>query len=90
MKKSKLSTLLEKANEHYPDRMLSQYVDLKTGESIADDEGDTLALFIAREIVSVCEEGHTLAENACNVYNALDVAITELRRVRDAMNEMIH
>ena len=49
MKNFKLKDILNAANEHYPDRYLSNYFEKKTGEPKMD-AGDSLADFIVREL----------------------------------------
>lgn len=83
-----LSKLLTVADSAYPENFISRFFDLKTGKEKRHELGDTLALFIGREIIGVFDDTQTLAENACNVYAALDTAIDELRRVRTAIENL--
>jgi hypothetical protein len=73
--------LLREANEAYPDEMIGIYFDLNTGKE-RKGAGDTLALFIGREIVDVTidQDDESLARDfACH---SLEVAIKELEAVK--------
>lgn len=71
--------LLNECNEAYPDGMIEQYFDMKTGKEIPDASGDTLALHIGRE----CEgaDGKNIYEARDTVIHRLDRAIQELHAV---------
>ena len=79
--------LLNKANEAYPDGFLSMYYDQATGEEKPDDGADGLALFIVREIHSLCcgagRDENINANIVDEVVRALEKAAFELIAVAD-------
>jgi hypothetical protein len=79
--------LLNKANETYPDGMMSVYYDRATGDEKPDDGADGLALFIVREIRSLCfgtnRDEQVSAEAVDDVVRALEKASFELMAVAD-------
>lgn len=86
--------MLAVANKHYPERFIERYFNLATGEEhpfqvTENMGGDTLALFIGREIVGVSDDTASLEDNAANVVNALDTAMEEMRRVREAFEKLM-
>jgi hypothetical protein len=84
--------LLNKANEAYPDGMLSVYYDRATGDEKPDDGGDGLALFIVREIRSLCfganRDEQVSAEAVDDVVRALERAACELLAVADHIGKV--
>lgn len=79
--------LLNKANEAYPDGFLSMYYDQATGEEKPDDGADGLALFIVREIHSLCGDVNRVENLGTDVMyevvRALEKAAFELMAVAD-------
>ena len=83
------SELIKKLNESYPDGFLEFYWDMKTGGvRNAGAGGDTLALFVVREIESVWEDGATDAANLGRVANALEQASSELSTLCEKVSEL--
>lgn len=84
--------LLNKANEAYPDGMMSVYYDQATGDEKSDDGADGLALFIVREIHSLCSgtnrDEHISAETVEDVVRALEKASFELMAVADHIGKV--
>lgn len=84
--------LLDKANEAYPDEMMSVYYDPATGDEKPDDGADGLALFIVREIHSLCSgtnrDEHISAEPVEAVVRALEKASFELMAVADHISKV--
>lgn len=70
-----LGDLLRVANHVYGDDLIANR-----------DSGDTLALFIANELSDTFDPDHPI-DVACN---ALDVAITELRTIINALQTLTH
>lgn len=67
--------LLREANEVYPDAQIAAYFDLDTGvENHTEEAGDTLALFIGREILDTGEDREM-------AIMALECALEELQFV---------
>lgn len=75
MEKTLQVRLLNMANMVYPDERIGNFFHLSTGDEIPGATGDTLALFIGREIM---ETGHTLQG-----------AIDALTRARREIDEVI-
>ncbi|MGA9774249.1 MAG: hypothetical protein WBV94_34795 [Blastocatellia bacterium] len=79
--------LLNKANEAYPDGLMSVYYDQSTGEEKPDDGADGLALFIVREIHSICfgtNRDEPVGQDVVDdVARAIEKAAFELQAVAD-------
>jgi hypothetical protein len=79
--------LLNKANEAYPDGLMSVYYDQATGDEKPDDGADGLALFIVREIRSLCfgtnRDEPVGQEVVDDVARAIEKAASELQAVSD-------
>lgn len=74
--------MLREANNVYADGMIETYFDMKTGEERDDTSGgDTLALFIGREVSGLTDENDTPAENRATLEAALTRAADELDSV---------
>lgn len=73
--------MLKEASAVYPDRFIENYFDMKTGKEIPGKNGDTLALFIGREIVELVDETQTAEENRETIESALTNAAQEFDRV---------
>lgn len=75
--------MLREANENYPDDCIASQFDLKTGDELQDVHcGDTLALFIGREIIAVLEGNNYKAKEARKcLEQTLTTAAQELDRV---------
>lgn len=84
--------LLNRANEAYPDGFLSMYYDQATGYEKPDDGADGLALFIVREIRSLCfgtnPDEHVSAEAVEDVVRAIEKAAFELMAVADHIGKV--
>ena len=84
--------LLNKANEVYPDGFLSMYYDQDNGEEKPDDGADGLALFIVREIHSLCsgtnQDGHLSTDRIEEVAKGLGKAAFELMAVAEHITNL--
>ena len=58
--KRRMNRLIEIAAKGYVDELILEYWDPKTARAVDTDAGDTLALFLAREISEVCAGEPTL------------------------------
>ena len=52
-----LNELIRIASSYYADDMIAQYWDVENSRAIDTDAGDTLALFIARELADTFDKG---------------------------------
>jgi hypothetical protein len=79
--------LLNKANEAYPDGLMSVYYDQSTGKEKPDDGADGLALFIVREIHPICfgtNRDEPVGQDVVDdVARAIEKAAFELQTVAD-------
>ncbi len=80
-KDKKLRRLLHIVNEAYPDGMIETYRNLDTGEENLGASGDTLAEFIAREIVETYEPQGSWAENLERASGVMMTAYEEIGAV---------
>ena len=76
--------LLNLANKGYPDGELVEFYDEETGD-IMEDEGDTLALFIVRELMSTFQRGVEDEAQISEAIRAMTVANKELESVIKAL-----
>lgn len=93
----KLTELLEIASEGYPDKALEQYFDADEDRVFDKDNdggrlGDTLALFIVRELKDVYDSAasdldqlQTAMDALGKAENELGCCYTELMRARDKL-----
>ena len=88
MKKNVIAAVLRAANSSYPDCLIEQYFDLDTGEEREDvSAGDTLALFIGREIHDLSLDHKTINGAVCAVIKGLESAREELDGVIDYLSK---
>jgi hypothetical protein len=82
-----LIDLLNIANRGYPDQWLSLLHHNQTGELLddADKRGDTLALFIVRELTETFEPTKSSADQLGAAVGAIEVAWEDLDAVRQAL-----
>ena len=52
-----INKLIRLVNKHYDDGYLAMYWDFKKSEPVDTDSGDTLALFIVRELSDTFQQG---------------------------------
>ncbi len=76
--------LLNLANKGYSDGELVEFYDEETGD-IVEGEGDTLALFIVRELMSTFQRGVEDAAQISEAIRAMTVAKKELESVIKAL-----
>lgn len=76
-----LNEMIQRADQYYPEHYLSLYWNPDTRESRDGGWGDTLALFITREIGDTFPEGVSDNEQIDEVCRALRVAVRELENV---------
>lgn len=85
--------LLNEADKAYPDGFLSTYYDEATGEE-REGGGDGLALFIVREIRSLCSgiapSEHLSGETIDEVIRAIENAASELMAVADRIGTVVN
>ena len=87
MTKSKsVGQYLMEASDVYPDNFIEHYFDFKTGKEIRGRNGDTLALFIGREIAELYDPRATDEENRAESVRALSTATRELAAVIAALS----
>lgn len=84
-----LVELLKIANKGYPDGALALYFNPETGK--VDDldkvHGDTLALFVVRELASTFERDATDEEQLNTAADAIEDAISNLGGVQQALDD---
>ena len=73
--------LIELANEHYPDGLVERAYRAEEGEGNIADVGDTLAVFIVRELRDTFDRGASEAEQLIEASSAILKASHELTRV---------
>ena len=79
----KFETLLEIANAKYPDDEIVQHWDPKRQEPVSQDlEGDTLALFIVRELHATFDADATDTAQVETAASVIGQAIIELDHVK--------
>lgn len=79
-----LAELLRRANRGYPDEFLAEYYDPDTGEE-QPGSGDTLALFIVRELRETFDPGAPDEAQLAEARRVLDMAQAELAGVITAL-----
>ena len=77
-----LNKIIETANAGYPDDVVSECWDNRKSSPRDNDCGDTLALFIAREISDLCE-GEDLAEGLSVASYAMSGAAHQLEELAE-------
>ena len=86
-----LLELLNIANCGYPDEWLSFLYHKQTGETLADadEQGDTLALFIVRELTEVFDPTDAGDVQLCQAIDAMTKARDDLASVVAALEEAL-
>ena len=84
-----LLTILNKANEGYPDYYLAYFYDERTGElkSGPGSSGDTLAKFIVSEISETYEASNSDDEQINEAVKVMETATEELRGVVQELHD---
>ncbi len=84
-----LNELMRHAASAYPDGGIEDCWDIHAGTPIANpDPGDTLALFIVREIADTYDADATDSAQVQTVINALNRASNEIERVASVMQNL--
>ena len=78
----KLAELIAAANKAYPDGLIEQSFNPDTGKA-KDGAGDTLALFIVRELSETFDPEASDEDQIKEAVRVLNTAINELSGVRD-------
>ena len=81
--KRRMNRLIEIAAKGYVDELILEYWDPKTARAVDTDAGDTLALFLAREIGEVCEGEPTLLRMLETAEIAVSAAAYELQELAE-------
>lgn len=81
----KLVEILNIANAAYPDDCVAQYYDPETGEKASGDAGDTLAKFIAIEIIETYDAESSDQEQIAEARRVINRAASELNAVASAL-----
>ena len=76
-----LDEIIQMADEAYPDGLVAR---AHKGE----DVGDTLALFIVRELTDIYDPDASDAEQAAATCSALETAINELQAICSALSNL--
>lgn len=79
----RLNKLVEIAAEGYADGFILEYWDPETARAVDTDAGDTLALFLAREISEVCAGEPTLLRMLETAEIAVSAAAYELQELAE-------
>ena len=79
-----LNKIMKVVNDAYPDGMVSLYWNNAKSESVDSQSGDTLALFIAREVGECCG-GFDYREGLYEAIRVVGNAAAELDRVVAAL-----
>jgi hypothetical protein len=82
-----LRELMDRAAAGYPDGDLRDFYDPETGEP-RDGVGDTLALFVARELAGTYEPEAGDDEQVATAVDAITTAIEDLEKVRDVLLDL--
>ena len=78
--------LLNRANKGYPDGGLAEFFDAETGREVGEDVGDTLGLFIVRELVQTFDADAMDELQLVNAREKLYVGVEELLAVIRALS----
>ncbi len=79
----KFETLLEITNAHYPDDQIIDHWDRDRQQPVShDEEGDTLALFIVRELRATFDPDAPDVDQLESAVGVLEKAFVELGKVR--------
>ena len=81
-----IKEILDLANAGYPDGFLATMYDDEGKETPdADKQGDTLALFIVRELIETCDADAGNEDQLATARQALDRAVADLQGVIEAL-----
>jgi len=81
-----MTELLRVASNGYPDGLLLQYWNEKTEKAVDTGAGDTLALFITRELADIYDVDKSTPEQLRMATRALEAAAAQMEDVA----EMLH
>ena len=86
-----LVELLNIANQGYPDQWLSQLYDNQTGEILpdAEDKGDSLALFIVRELTECSVDSDPSDVQLAAAVAVMEKAVLDLAGVFGALKKAL-
>ncbi|HRT04071.1 MAG TPA: hypothetical protein P5204_00090 [Kiritimatiellia bacterium] len=82
-----MNRLIEIAAKGYVDELILEYWDPKTARAVDTDAGDTLALFLARELRDVCIGEPTLLRMLATAEIAVSGAAYELQELAEHLAE---
>lgn len=82
-KQKLLNKVIQLASEGYADGILEEYWDSNEARAVDSDAGDTLALFLAREISDVCANKTDLQEALECAERAVSAAAYELQELAE-------
>ena len=85
--KRRMNRLIEIAAEGYADGIIASYWNDEESRAVDTDAGDTLALFLAREISEVCEGEPTLLRMLAVAEIAVSGAAYELQELAEHLAE---
>ena len=80
-----INQLIAKANRHYPDGLLAACWDSEQQRAKDEDNGDTLALFIVRELVDTYDSWGTDEGNLSDACLALRTAARHLEELAEGL-----
>lgn len=83
----RMNRLIEIAAKGYVDELILEYWDPKTARAVDTDAGDTLALFLARELRDVCIGEPTLLRMLATAEIAVSGAAYELQELAEHLAE---
>ena len=86
-KQKRMNQLIEIAAKGYVDELILEYWDPKTARAVDTDAGDTLALFLARELRDVCIGEPTLLRMLATAEIAVSGAAYELQELAEHLAE---
>ena len=82
-KQKRLNRLIKIAAEGYADGIIASYWNDEESRAVDTDSGDTLALFLTREISEVCEGEPTLLRMLATAEIAVSAAAYELQELAE-------
>jgi hypothetical protein len=82
----KLIEILERADSAYPDGMILAHWDARRNRPFARSQGDTLALFVVRELYETYIPDATDAEQLDEAARVIDRATLELASISEALH----
>ena len=80
-----LSDLIHIANEHYDDGWLAAHFDFNTNKAEEDSAGDTLALFVVRELVDTYDADASDEDQLREAIRVMESAARQLQVVASGL-----